>query len=766
MRLLVVSNRLPIVAVEEEGVMKFQESAGGLVSGISAYLDSLKGSSFAETEHLWIGWPGVTIEDAAKQSATAAALSKFDAHPVFLAERSMDKFYHGFCNKIIWPLFHYFPSYADFDESFYAHYKCVNQIFCEAVAEIMQPGDVVWIHDYHLMLLPKLLRDKHPSAEIGFFLHIPFPSFELFRLLPMTWRSEILDGLLGADLIGFHTHDYAQYFLRCVLRILGHEHSLGKILLPNRLVKVSTFPMGIDFQKFHTAAANPAPRMEKSDPLESLKPFKIVLSIDRLDYAKGILNRLEGYGLFLENNPQWREKVVLVLVVVPSRIGVEYYQQTKRQIDELVGKINGGYSTVGWTPVLYQYKFLPFEALSPLYAASHVALITPLRDGMNLIAKEYVASRPDKTGVLILSEMAGASKDLAEALIINPNSVGEIAAALRTALEMPEPEQIRRNEIMQRRLQQYDVVRWADDFLTRLSTVKAEGNRLRSRLLGPPAREQLFGDYSRAHRRMLFLDYDGTLVPFARDPQAARPTSELMAVLRTLAEDARNEITLISGRDKNTLSDWFAGLHLVLVAEHGVWIRRPDQQWQLSKPLDNAWKSTIMPVLRTYADRLPGAFVEEKEYSAVWHYRAADPELGSSLAKELVDDLVSFTANINVQVLQGSKVVEVKCAGINKGDAALPLLREPEASSSKGEGTGAKGEASGAGLETSNSKLQTSSPSHFILAVGDDWTDEDLFKALPSTAYTIRVGIRHSHARFNTHNQMEVMDLLKELARQ
>lgn len=733
MRLLVVSNRLPIVAVEEGGEVKFRESAGGLVSGISAYLDSLKGSSFAETEHVWIGWPGITIEDPAKQSATAAALSSFDAHPVFLSERSMEKFYHGFCNKIIWPLFHYFPTYADYDESFYAHYKCVNQIFCEAVTEIMRPDDVIWIHDYHLMLLPKLLRDRNPSAQIGFFLHIPFPSFELFRLLPMTWRSEIIDGLLGADLVGFHTHDYAQYFLRCVLRLLGHEHSLGKILLPNRLVKVDAFPMGIDFPKFHAAAAKPPVRTEIPDPLESLKRFKIVLSIDRLDYAKGILNRLEGYRLFLENHPEWREKVVLVLVVVPSRVGVEYYQQTKRQIDELVGQINGGFSTVGWTPVLYQYKFLPFERLSPLYAASHVALITPLRDGMNLIAKEYIASRPDKSGVLILSEMAGASKDLAEALIINPNSISEIAGAMQTALEMPQVEQIRRNEIMQHRLRRYDVVRWAQDFLTRLSSLKEEGNRLRSRLLGPGAREQLVHDFRRARRRTLFLDYDGTLVPFALAPQAARPTPELLAVLRDLTEDPRNEVVLISGRGKNTLWDWFAELQITLVAEHGVWTRRPGQDWQLAKPLDNRWKSTILPVLQNYADRLPGASVEEKEYSIVWHYRAADPELGSSLAKELVDDLVSFTANINVQVLQGSKVVEVKCAGITKGDAAGPLLSD--------------------GAE-------------FLLAVGDDWTDEDLFKALPDTAYTIRVGIRHSHARFNTHDHTEVMDLLKELARE
>jgi len=731
MRLLVVSNRLPVVADEREGQVTFRESAGGLVSGISAYLDSLKGSSFAQAEHAWIGWPGVTIEDPAKRAATTAMLSTLHAYPVFLTERSMDKFYYGFCNKTIWPLFHYFPTYAVYDDSFYAHYRGVNQIFCEAVTEVMQPDDVVWIHDYHLMLLPKLLRDRRPSAQIGFFLHVPFPSYELFRLLPMTWRSEILQGLLGADLLGFHTHDYAQYFLRCVLRVLGYEHSLGKILLPNRLVKVDTFPMGIDFQKFHEAAARAQAVEERADLWESLKSFKIVLSVDRLDYTKGILNRLEGYRLFLQQNPPWREKVVLVLVVVPSRIGVEDYQNTKRQIDELVGKINGEFSTVGWTPVLYQYRFLPFEMLSPLYAASHVALITPLRDGMNLIAKEYVASRPDKTGVLILSEMAGSSKELTEAIIINPNSAQEIADALRLALEMPPQEQIRRNETMQNRLRRYTVVRWAQDFLSQLSSVRAEGARLQSRLLGPAARERLLQDFGRAQYRVLFLDYDGTLVAFAHDPQIARPTPELLAVLRHLAENARNEVVLISGRDRSTLGNWFANLNLAMVAEHGVWTRRPDRDWQLVKPLDNSWKPTILPLLHTYAERLPGAFLEEKEYSVVWHYRAADPELGATRAHELMDDLVSFTANLDIQVLQGSKVVEVKCAGVNKGAAALAFLSDrPD----------------------------------FILAVGDDWTDEDLFKVLPETAYSVRVGIRHSRARFNLYSHVEVLNLLRELA--
>ena len=733
MSLIVVSNRLPILAVEEKGELTFQETAGGLVSGLSAYLDSLKGSSFAKSEYVWVGWPGIAVVDGRmREKLKAKALAEFNAYPVFLTEKAMEKFYHGFCNKTIWPLFHYFPSYAVYDEALYAHYKCISQIFCEAVLEIVKPDDVVWIHDYHLMLLPKLLRDKKPNLSIGFFLHIPFPSFEVFRLLPAKWRAEILEGILGADLIGFHTHDYTQYFLRCVLRILGYEHNIGNISLGERVVKVDTLPMGIDFQKFHTAASAAETATEADRCSKLPNDVKVVLSADRLDYTKGIVKRLQGYELFLEKNPQWHNKVVLLLLVVPSRIGVEHYQQIKRQIDELVGKINGKFGTIAWTPILYQYRFIPFAPLVRLYAASDVALITPLRDGMNLIAKEYLASKTNEMGVLILSEMAGASKELAEAVVINPNSAEEIAAALKIALEMPAEEQVRRNRIMQNRLKHYNVIRWADDFLGQLSSVVAQQKRLQSRLLGASSREKLLRDFARGQRRIVFLDYDGTLVPFADEPQAAQPTASLLSTLSELSDEPQTDLVLISGRDKSTMEKWFGSLKAALVAEHGVWTRAKNEQWELLKPLNNAWKPGILPILQICADRLPGAFVEEKEYSIVWHYRRSDPELASTRARELVDDLVNFTANIDVQILQGSKVVEVRCGGVNKGAAATRFIAD--------------------------------NLFDFILAIGDDWTDEDLFRILPETAYSIRVGMQPSNAKFTLRGQPDVVRLLEDLA--
>jgi trehalose 6-phosphate synthase/phosphatase len=731
-RILIVSNRLPITVEEKESRLKFQVSAGGLVSGLSAYLDSLKGSSFTKFDYIWVGWPGSVVPDKIKEKLRSKALTEFNACPVFLSERAMDKFYQGFCNKTIWPLFHYFPSYTVYDQDYWIQYQRVNEIFCDAVMQIVKPDDIVWIHDYHLMLLPGLIRERMPHIPIGFFLHIPFPSFEIFRLLPGKWRREILEGLLGADLVGFHTHDYTQYFLRCVLRILGYDHSMGQILFNNYMVKAETLPMGIDFHRFYNASSSPEVQKEKYISKNTLANLKVISSIDRLDYTKGTLNRLRGYEAFLDKNPQWHGRVVLVLVVVPSRIGVEHYQQMKRQIDELVGKINGRFSSINWTPILYQYKFLPFHPLVALYGLSQVALVTPLRDGMNLIAKEYVATRSDKTGVLILSEMAGASKELGEAIIINPSNVEEIADALKQALEMPKEEQIRRNEVMQTRLKRYDVVRWANDFIQDLLSLKEKQKRLDAKLLSPYVKKQLIGDFTKAERRLLLLDYDGTLVPFAGLPQMAKPNEELIEILKSFSDDQKTEVSLISGRDKDTLQNWFGTLDLKLIAEHGAWLKEKNEDWKMIKPLTNDWKPQILPILEMYADRLPGSFVEEKEFAIVWHYRRADPESASMRAKELVDDLVNFTANIDVQILQGSKVVEVRCAGVNKGIASMHFISQDDFD--------------------------------FILAVGDDWTDEDLFKALPETAYSIRVGLTQSYARFNLYSQTGVIELLRELA--
>ena len=405
------------------------------MTGLASFRESRQQTAALPAEHLWVGWPGSNIERSLQEEVVREALARFQSYPVFLTEEQMEQFYLGFCNATIWPLFHYFPSYTVYQQPFWEQYKQINQLFADALQSILRPDDVVWVHDYHLMLLPRLLKANQPHLSVGFFLHIPFPSFEVFRMLPGEWRRDILEGLLGADLIGFHTYEYTRHFLQSVLRILGYEYHMSQVLALDHAVRVDTFPMGIDVEKFAGASKNADTEKEIRELKNTLNGVKSILSVDRLDYSKGISNRLEGYELFLESYPEYHGKVALLMVVVPSRIGVVQYDLMKRQIEELVGKINGRFGRVGWTPVVYQYRHVPFSSLAALYAVSDVCLVTPLRDGMNLVAKEYVATTGDG-GVLILSEMAGAAKELPEAIIINPNNRAEIASALKEALQM------------------------------------------------------------------------------------------------------------------------------------------------------------------------------------------------------------------------------------------------------------------------------------------------------------------------------------------
>ncbi len=733
MRLIIVSNRLPVTVVEEGDSLQFKESVGGLATGLSSFLNSLKNGPFGDADYLWVGWPGVNLQGKKRQEIISRLEQDFSCYPVFLPAQIIDKFYHGFCNKTLWPLFHYFPSLTSYDEELWKNYKQVNEMFCEALSKILKPGDILWIHDYHFMLLPGMIRHRFPDTSSGFFLHIPFPSFELFRILPSEWRKEILEGLLGANLIGFHTYDYTQHFLRCVLRILGLENNLGQIVFKGRLVKAETFPMGINFRKFQESGRNPEVQKEIEAFESTFKGRKTVLSVDRLDYTKGIANRLQGYEEFLRRYESWRGKVILILIVVPSRIKVEHYRQMKRQIDERVGEINGKFGGLDWTPIVYSYRYIPESQLLALYNISDVALITPLRDGMNLIAKEFVSAKSDQKGVLILSEMAGASKEEGEAVIINPNNVNEIARALKEALEMPEEEQIHRNLVMQTRLRRYDVFHWAEDFIKSIKSVIAEQKSLEIRLLGAGQRQKIIDAYKCADRRLILSDYDGTLVPFAEHPRLAKPDSRLQNLLKQLTCDPKNDFVLISGRRKDTLQEWFGDYRMGLVAEHGVWIKKNDGEWENPKCLNKSWMAKIQPILEVYADRIPGSFVEEKEFSLVWHFRMADPEIASLKAKELVDDLVNFTANIDVQVLPGNKVVEVRNAGINKGDAIRPWL--------------------------------TKEKYDFILALGDDVTDEDMFRSLPESAYSLKVGLNQSLARFNIQDHTDALDLLEAMTR-
>ncbi|MHC4574698.1 MAG: bifunctional alpha,alpha-trehalose-phosphate synthase (UDP-forming)/trehalose-phosphatase [Planctomycetota bacterium] len=723
-RLLVVANRLPVSLTKRSDGIAFSASPGGLATALSALPESY--------EKLWLGWPGIPAErlEAEDRSHITENLARQSCCPIFLSGKQMENYYRGFANKTIWPLFHYFPLHTVYENRFWQSYRQVNQLFCSEVEKIAAPGDFIWVHDYHLMLLPRLLRRRFPEAKIGFFLHIPFPSFELFRLLP--WREDILNSLLGADVIGFHTYDYVRHFLSSACRIAGLEHTLGELTVENRVVKVDAFPLGIDYQKYSHAPNLAAVKQEAKKIRQKVGDCKIVISIDRLDYTKGIVQRLEAFDLFLSENPQYREKVTLIMVAVPSRTRVGEYVTLRKGLEQLVGRVNGEHGTIGWMPVWYLYRSLPFEKLTALYSVGDVALVTPLRDGMNLIAKEFLAAKTDGRGVLVLSEMTGAASELGEALIVNANNKAAIVAAIKEAMEMPTDEQIQRNRLMQSRLSRYTVSRWALDFLNALTSLSKTQEQLSVRKLSEPARRQLVSEYANSRNRLLFLDYDGTLVSFKDRPEKAGPDQEIIILLQTLAAAPENELVVISGRDKETLGQWLGNINATIIAEHGGWTKQKGTDWRCAEPLRHDWKDSIRPVLELYTDRTPGSLVEEKDFSLVWHYRRADPELAYIRTQELRDHLVNLTANLDVGVFEGSKILEVRHLGINKGRAAELWLAKQNWD--------------------------------FIIAAGDDYTDEEMFAVLPEKAYSMKIGHSISKARFNIDSVSEMRVLLKELA--
>jgi trehalose 6-phosphate synthase/phosphatase len=576
-----------------------------------------------------------------------------------------------------------------------------------------------------------MLREALPNASIGFFLHIPFPSWELFRLLP--WRREIIEGVLGASLIGFHTHDYVQHFLRSTRSTTGLEDRNGRLRTEHGVVLVDAFPMGIDYGRYSEGPLRAAAKRERTRIESRNEDQRIVLSIDRLDYTKGIPERLQAFDAFLERYPEWRGRVTLVCVAVPSRDRVEQYRELKREVDEIVGDINGRWGTLDRAPIRYLYRSLPLNSLLGLYAAADVALVTPLRDGMNLVAKEYIAARASQGGgVLVLSEMAGAAQEMTEAVLVNPHDQESMIESLHQALVMPPSEQSRRGDDMRRRLQRYDVTRWAADFLARLEEVAMLQVGLDEYLLAGEPRERLVSAYRQATRRLLLLDYDGTLVSFDPDPTAVAPGQDLLTLLGNLSSDERNTVVVISGRDPQTMQRWLGDLNIALVAEHGIWLKEPGRDWGTLVKISNDWKERMRPILDIWVDRTPGSLVEEKDYSLAWHFRSVEPELARRRLAELTEMIGGLAPDLGLSLLAGHKVLEIKNEHVDKGSAAY--------------------------------RWMGSGDFDFILAAGDDATDEDIFEVAPENAWTIRIGGGPSQATFAIAHPAEMRALLRELA--
>jgi len=725
-QVIIVSNRLPISVKKVNAKFVYSPSLGGLATGLSSYVN--------DQGNIWIGWPGIASDELSEndKQQIATKLGKRNCYPVFLSQKQIDEYYNGYSNSVLWPLFHNLPGQhisPDRKSSWWQTYRKVNQHFAEVIINLAQPKNQIWIHDYQLLLLPLLLRSEQTVSNIGFFLHIPFP--DAIALSSLTESKKLLNGMLGANLIGFHTTNYVHNFLDyCKIMNLGSV-SDSIITLPSHTVQVSEFPMGIDYQKYAQASKTKEVKQAAKRFKKRYRGRKLIVSVDRLDPTKGLIERLIAYSEYLKRNPKQHGKVVFAMVAAPSRTEITVYKKLTKRLQELSSEINRSYGTFAWQPVDYIDTPQSFENVAALFRIADVAFIVPLRDGMNLVAKEFIASSK-RRGVLILSETAGAAEELQDALLVDPGRPESLVEALEQAMSMHKRELRARLKHMKKDLSINTVHRWAKTFVETMQK-PIPGTPHWTRSLNKRLSGQLYADFHKAKKRLLLLDYDGTLVPFSAHHLDAKPPKVLIRLLEQLSADPKNELVLSSGRSAENLQDWFGAIPINLVAEHGAIIKKShNKNWHEVEKSNTNWKNIILPTLKRYTGLTPGARIEIKQNSLAWHYRAAKPYQAQKYAVIIRRTLGPFLKTYGLELLQGNKVLEIKNPRISKASAARQWIDQDYP---------------------------------FVLSIGDDVTDETLFLTLPDNCYGIKVGRGRTAARFRVASNKEAITLLRKLTR-
>ena len=742
-RLVLVSNRLPLTLATYPDGVHIERSAGGLATGLSGPHERSGG--------IWIGWPGpLDVDTEAVRDSLEPRFTEMGIVPLYLSPSEIQRYYQVFANGIIWPLFHYLTGQVPLRVEGWAEYFAVNQRFADTVVQHSRPDDLIWVHDYQLLLVPALIRRQRPDARIGFFLHIPFPNSELFGTLP--YREELLHGMLGADLIGFHTQAYCQHFAGTLQRILDIDIEKDRVHYEQRTVRLGVFPMGVDARALSERAAADSVSARVAE-LRTDTPGSLVLGIDRLDYTKGIPRRLLAFEELLTRYPEWRERVRLMQVAVPSRMGVRSYRRFREEVDGLVGRINGLFGTPHWVPVHYLYRSVPEDELLALYRAADVMLVTPVRDGMNLVAKEFAAARIDEDGVLVLSEFAGAAEQLKQALLVNPYDLEETADAYHQALTMSRAERRERMRALRATVFERDVHAWVRSFLVALAPDQAAAlaagqvsrkTRRRAAITefstdGLPANalEEWPGIARRLEqqRLVLFIDYDGTLTPIVPNPKNALLSGDVQTLIGRL--QAFMPVVLVSGRSLEDLKTRVGVEGVIYAGSHGFDIAGPrGLRHQVALDLVPLLHDTALE-LRQATAHLSGVLVEEKKFSIAVHYRTvAHAEVGQVLAA--IDAVVARHPRLEKRY--GKKVIEVRPAvDWDKGAAVRWVI----------------GTLDGAGAI-------------LPIYIGDDLTDEDAFGALGEEGLTIAVMAagRPTIARYTLRNVHEVKTFLQRVRQQ
>lgn len=725
-RLIIASNRLPV---------QFSRETQELLPGSGGLVTALESVEFP-TRPMWVGTgPSEVSEDVFERALAANADSSgFEFHALYPDAKTYDAYYNGISNDVLWPLFHYETrAAAGFLPQQWEDYKEINRQFAKELAERCGDEDIIWLHDFHLFLVPKYLRELKPNATIGFFLHIPFPSSEVFRQLPV--RQEVLESLLDCDLVGFHDYGYLRHFCASLLAVLGVDSNGLEVTSPHskRATQLGVFPISIDTGAFKHRAASE--RVEILCEGYRNRDRRIILGVDRLDYTKGIDLKLESFRVFLERYPDLRETVQLLQVAVPSRTEVPEYKNLRAMIEQKVGEINGEYGTPMGAPIQYLFRHLDRDELVALYRVANVLLVQSPRDGMNLVSLEYVASQDAQDpGVVCISEFAGASAFLSHAITINPWNFSETADQLYEAICMPKGERRQRHRIMAKRLDHYDSNKWAADFVGALrSSTQALASRPAERVTADAIADEITDG-----RLYLFLDFDGTLTPIQTDPEEVKLDERGRRLLSELAANPRVELTIVSGRNLDFLRRRLDGIPVNIAAEHGAIFlaSRGTRPHKLVRSDVDAWKGLVTKMMTDFALRTPSSFVETKEFNVAWHFRESPELFGEHQARRLMVELEGALHNFPAQTIRGKKVIEVRSVESHKGAFCRWFLdnhRPPERND-------------------------------LFVAIGDDTTDEDMFAALAGDrSCCVRVGQRESLAKYHVDTPEDVWALLARL---
>ncbi|KAI8394303.1 glycosyltransferase family 20-domain-containing protein [Radiomyces spectabilis] len=738
--------RSTVPALGESPMWRLAQRRGH--SAMYAGLDALK----KNYNTLYIGGTGniltnhkdtIPAEDVGPQqreSLRQLLRSRHDMIPIFLESDMAAGHYEGYCKQVLWPLLHYMMWDDSINEKkFWEYYVAVNEVFAKEVAEHYEEGDIVWIHDYHLLLVPHMLRELLPDAPIGIFIHTPFPSSELFRCLPR--RKDILSGMLGANLIAFQTYNYARHFSSNCTRILGYEYTPSGIDANGVMVALGIYPIGIDVERTKYNCSRPGVAPKAQAIREKYGDKKIIVGRDKLDPVKGVVQKLESFEKFLTDYPEWRDKVVLIQVTSP---GVIDAARLENKAAELVSRINSKFGSLEFCPVAHFHQHIDRDEYYALLEVADIALVTPITDGMNTASLEYVVAQEKRHSPLILSEFTGTARSMSAAVIVNPWDYAGVARAISECLTMSDEEKLIKYKQLQSFVYSHTAAYWAKSLVKGLVISSLNQN------WGPTSeidRERLKVEYKEAQHRLLFFDYDGTLTPIVETPEDARPSEKMIKYLTKLCEDPHNTVWVVSGRDQDTLDSWVGHIpNLGLSAEHGCFIKDPgsDRWISVIDQVDMSWKDDVKEIFEYYKERTPGSFIEEKRCALTWHYRKAEPRFGAFQANELQNHLEqSILGKLPIETLVGKKNLEVRPTLINKGEVIKrAVAQHPNA--------------------------------EFTMCAGDDKTDEDMFRALQQVdaggvnmlSFTITIGPadKKTLAKWHINTSEELVDLLGTLS--